>query len=322
MKFFKISLMLLAMLLLVVLSACGGANSKSKNNSEASKDAVTSSPAASTPASEVPKADPVTISMYVWEGISDPAKGGNYVGVKDEFEKLNPDIKIEFKTLAGTDEDIMKKLDVSMIAGDNTDIIFLKNPTFTQKYTAAGFLLSMNETAQAQGYDLEKTYGKYLNKIKDNVYSLPVGFSGNILYYNKKIFDDAKVAYPSNDLTWDQYIELAKKLTDSKKGIYGSYMQPWNHYLYLTASQKKVPAYKEDGSSNLDDPAFKEALQFFNDLSAVHKVQPNRAEMMSKKLDWDAFTTGKFAMNVVGGWQMGILSDQTTYPRDWKFGVV
>ena len=43
----------------------------------------------------------------------------------------------------------------------------------------------------------------------------------------KKYLDAAGVEYPTNDMTWDQYAELAKKLTDKDKGIYGTHYHTW-----------------------------------------------------------------------------------------------
>jgi multiple sugar transport system substrate-binding protein len=34
-----------------------------------------------------------------------------------------------------------------------------------------------------------------------------------VLYYNKAIFDEAKVAYPTDSWTWDDLLDAAKKLT-------------------------------------------------------------------------------------------------------------
>ena len=51
-----------------------------------------------------------------------------------------------------------------------------------------------------------------------------------------------------------------KKLTDEKAGIYGAYNPDWVHYNYMYAMQKGFSHYKEDGTSNYDDPLFKESV--------------------------------------------------------------
>lgn len=50
-------------------------------------------------------------------------------------------------------------------------------------------------------------------------YGIPFATNCTALLYNKDIFDKAGVKYPDENTTWDQFHEMAKKLT--KKGVYG-----------------------------------------------------------------------------------------------------
>ena len=45
-----------------------------------------------------------------------------------------------------------------------------------------------------------------------------------IMFYAKKIFDEAGVAYPKDDWTFDQFVEIAKKLTNADKRKFGYQM--------------------------------------------------------------------------------------------------
>ena len=42
---------------------------------------------------------------------------------------------------------------------------------------------------------------------------IPQNLSSLVVYYNKELFDAAGVAYPSDDWTWDDFVETAKALT-------------------------------------------------------------------------------------------------------------
>ena len=145
-----------------------------------------------------------------------------------------------------------------------------------------------------------------------------------LIYYNKKIFDEAGVPYPKAPWTWDDYVATAKKLTNRDKGIWGSYFNlAWEYYFYMIARQRGVSAYKKDGSSNYDDPAFRDALKFMYDLGETFKVQPTYKEYLANKYTWDTFASqGKFGMIYIGSWFTGLLTDPKTYPRDWKWGIV
>lgn len=261
----------------------------------------------------------VTINMFMQQAMVDSTFGK----AKEDFEKENPNVEIVFNMLPGDSVEAYAKQDLQVLSGDTTDIVFMANSNIQAKYLSANLLLPLNEVAKKAGYDMDTVFGKYLNKAADGTVSmLPYEVSMNMIYYNKKIFDDAGVPYPTGDWTWDEYVEIAKKLTDPTKDIYGSLMQSdWEYYGYIQAMQKKVPAYKEDGSSNLDDPAFAESLKFFKDLSDVYMVQPSLAEFKARKYQFDTFMSGKFGMQMIGSWFMGIAKDYSKYPRDWEIGM-
>ena len=42
------------------------------------------------------------------------------------------------------------------------------------------------------------------------------------LVYNTKLFDEAGVAYPTDQWTWDDFRNAAKKINDPAKKIYGT----------------------------------------------------------------------------------------------------
>ncbi|MBP2000075.1 multiple sugar transport system substrate-binding protein [Paenibacillus shirakamiensis] len=292
---------LLASMLLV--TACGNG---SKSDS------------ASTDSSEQGKKKERVVTVY------EDAKRAESVEVKkknEDFTKATG-IKVEMNVVPGDGIEVYKKIDVDMISGEKTDVIRLTNPILIDKYGSNGWLYSLDDLMKKENYDAKKIYGDYLPKFADGkTYVLPDQAGKWAVYYNKKIFDDAGVPYPSGNWTWNDYIATAKKLTNSAKGIYGSYMLDYDNYMYMLARQHNVSGYKADGTSNYDDPAFKEALKFFGDLGNVEKIQPSWLEFKSKKLSWDGFMSGSYGMHFIGTWYTNQFKDKTTYPRDWKVGI-
>ncbi len=290
----------------------------------------TSQPSAASPTSEATKAaetagtqETVTVKMLI----------GAKSASTDHWKQLaeatfqNTGIKLELVPIPGNDDaEIQKKLDVMLLSGDESDLFVIPNPTGYMKYVNGGFIRPLNDIAAKIGLDIEGVYGKYLTKDEQGVtYGLPYNVSKWLVFYNKKVFDDAKVPYPDSNVawTWSEYIETAKKLTsgEGKTKIYGSYMLDYDNYLYMQARQKNVPSYKADGTLNYDDPAFKESLKFFNDLGAVHKIQPGWLEFKTQKLAWDGFMSGKYGMHIIADWYAGLLTDAKSYPRDWQVGI-
>ncbi len=233
-------------------------------------------------------------------------------------------LRVDMQMIPGDPNDFFDKTDIAVMGGDTTDCIRLTNPLEIARYVNAGFLLPLDDMLKKAEYNAEGVYGKYLKRYDGKLLYLPYEQSIHAVYYNKKIFDEAGVPYPKAPWTWDDYVATAKKLTNKAKGIYGSYfMYDWEYYYYMIARQRNVPAYKKDGSSNYDDPAFREALAFMYDLGEVHKVQPTFKEFKALNYTWDTWAaTGKFGMICIGSWFTGLLTDLVTYPRDWDWGIV
>ena len=71
--------------------------------------------------------------------------------------------------------------------------------------------------------------------------------------YNKDLFDAAGVAYPTNDMTWDAYADLAKSMT--KEGVYGTHYHTW-----LSAVANWAVC---DGVNTLADKEYDDLLYFY-----------------------------------------------------------
>ncbi len=54
-----------------------------------------------------------------------------------------------------------------------------------------------------------------------DMYGLPSDAQSQIIAYNKKMFDDAGVAYPTDDWTWDDLVEMGKKITNADENKWG-----------------------------------------------------------------------------------------------------
>lgn len=240
-----------------------------------------------------------------------------------DLVKEKTGITIEFFVVPNVKAGEVDKTLVSLMAGDEIDLIYNTKPGLKAFYNA-GVLEPMNALAGNAGYDIKAVYGDYVPEFDGDVYGLPAFSDIWITLYNKQVFDDAGVPYPTAEgWTWEKYIETAKKLTDSSKGIYGSLMLDYDCYNYMYALQKGWEPYKADGTGNFDDPLFKEGLEFFYGLGNTDKIQPSILEFKASNTPWNAFmTTGQYGMFMCGGWVTSILNQFDKYPREWKAGIL
>jgi multiple sugar transport system substrate-binding protein len=136
-------------------------------------------------------------------------------------------------------------------------------------------------------------------------YAVPKDYDTIGLWYNKTLFDQAKVAYPDNTWDWNKLVEAAQKLTDPSKGIYGflagydDQQGFWNS-IYQNGGYVISPDKKKSG---YDQPATKEAIQWWVDLSQKYKVSPT-VQQFADTSGAQYFESGKAAMGCFGSWMV------------------
>ena len=233
-------------------------------------------------------------------------------------------IHVDVQPTPGEGDEHDAKVNIDLLAGGTIDVIPSTGDRRYQTRVAAGFLMPLNDVLEERGYDAEAVYGANLPVEDDGYYyGLPFKQELYCVFYNKDIFDNAGVPYPEGPWTWDDYVETAKKLTDPKKGIYGSFMDPDNPWYYFPAKQQDIPLYKEDGTCNFDTPEMREAVVWFRELGNTLKVQMSVEEMLAENASWNyyALAGDVLAMSPQGNWFTRLLNSQVDYPRDWKYGI-
>lgn len=149
-------------------------------------------------------------------------------------------------------------------------------------------------------------------------YGMPATFSDVVLYYNKKLFDAAAVAYPTASWTWADETAAAQKLTNKAAGVYGDY-QPVSFYeFYKALAQNGGSFLAPDGkSATFSDAKGIQAAKWL--IGKPGTVMPTVAEI-GGKADFDTalFKSGKLAMWHNGIWQMSGLADA----KDLSYDIV
>lgn len=202
-----------AVLSVGLLAGCSGNNNNAQNNA-----AATTAPAGTNAsASSEPSQEPVTLKWALW----DWEATAYYKPLIEAYQKEHPNVTIEYVDLGSTD--YMTMLSTQLSGGADLDILTIKDiPGYSN-------LVKQNHLEPLKGFMGTNSidpalYGGTVEQIEvnDEVYALPFRSDFWIVYYNKDLFDKAGVEYPSNDMTFDQYDELARKMTSgsgAEKGI-------------------------------------------------------------------------------------------------------
>ena len=248
-----------------------------------------------------------------------------YKAMNDAFT-AETGIEVVVEATADTgDDDHVIKVNIDLLAGGTIDVVETIGPRYYFARVDAGFFLPLNDELAKRGIDVEQIWGKYIEYRSDGkFYALPYKQEIFCTFFNKKVFDEANVAYPKSPWTWDDFVATALAITKNSNGkAYGAFMNldiPW---LYMLASQKGVPFYKEDGSCNFDHPEFAKALEWYKTLGNDLKVMMGAKEMKAAGVEWNYYATvDNIGMFVQGNWYTRLLNSQEDYPKDWQYGVV
>ena len=115
-------------------------------------------------------------------------------------------------------------------------------------------------------------------KFVDRQFVYPCNVYHTFILYNKNIFDKYGVPYPPEDLTWDQYIEIARKLTvyhnkDSKlPDIFGAAGVSAQTIIFELGGDY----FNESGTrSTVDTKPFVDAYEMLRDFYFKYNVEPS-----------------------------------------------
>ncbi len=159
--------------------------------------------------------------------------------------------------------------------------------------------------------DLSIYYEPVLNvgRIGDGLYGIPKDWTSRAIFYNKALFDAAGIDYPTNEWTWDEFVEVATALTQGEgpDKQYGFYT--WNNYYPLQGFvwSNGGDFISPDGTmatGYLDSPETIEALDWYIRLQTEHGVSPSGAEAETVGDASTLFINGKLALLENGIWPL------------------
>lgn len=233
-----ISLVLSAAMIASLLAGCGGAAVESAPATDVQEvaEAVQEEAPAPEPeaaAEEVTEeaAEPVTLKWAIWDESTTQYWGD----IKAAYEAKNPNVTIEMVDLGSTDYMTVLATELSG-SGSDFDVVTIKDVPGYATLVQKNAIIPLDDYISADGVDLSKYAGATDQVVVDGkLYELPFRNDFWVLFYNKDIFDAANVDYPTNDMTWAEYDELARKVTDTSFGsqIYGAHYHTWRSTVQL-----------------------------------------------------------------------------------------
>jgi multiple sugar transport system substrate-binding protein len=157
-------------------------------------------------------------------------------------------------------------------AGNVPDIVFTDYPNLSG-LLEFDYPQDLNEFVKAKqialgGVNPQMIEGGKRIGTKGELYALPFYMDRMMLFYNKDLFQKFGVPYPSDDMNYDEFIALVKRMTRLDGGIQYAGMRTIN--LHMTGTQWGYPVIDpKTGRASFQTDPWKKAITLFNDIASI-----------------------------------------------------
>jgi multiple sugar transport system substrate-binding protein len=261
------------------------------------------------------RAPEVTLTYMVWQLYDHEAEIERKLLVAP-FERMHPNIKIKNSVIPGF-QAYSQKLLTSFAAGQPPDV-FGMSVAYVWDYAHLKkvFDLQPHVNKDIKKSDYFLNIAKGTTTYQGDIYAFPFEWVCSVLYYNKDIFDRARIKYPDETWTYDHVLMAAKELTG--KGQYGFVSNSAHTMLDSLIVGNGGSVINGDYTRcTLDEPVAIDTIQWLVDLIHKYKVAPTADESKSIGLSASApFQSGKIGMLVDGSWNI-----ETTKSAGFRWGI-
>ena len=259
----------------------------------------------------------LVFSSYTWSGYEAAMQT-----LLDEFMVENPDIKVEGQFVP---DDYWTKLQTQVAGGTPPDVGIGDYGRLVQ-YAKSGVLLPISDMLELTDFPLDKMFADAVGQYRwaegdfdsgsesGELYGLPSDGQGQLFAYNKNMFDEAGVAYPTDEWTWDDLVAAGKAITNADENKWGFLIPGWGMWV------RGWFAFQADGSfatpdfktATFDSPGAMESIQWLWDLAYTHKIAPPPGLQAAT----NPFMSGQVAMTIDGIWWVSDFATITDFEWD------
>ncbi|GIP23313.1 ABC transporter substrate-binding protein [Paenibacillus sp. J22TS3] len=250
----------------------------------------------------------------------DPSFNGAALKIaKELYQKEHPDFDLEVVDMAKAD--LEQKLNTNLASGVKEglpDILLVNDPNI-QKYVTA-YPNTFADFTDKVDFTKFSPYKVEALKIDNKIYGVPFDIGVTGMFYRSDYLEQA--GYTAKDLeniTWDQYIEIGKKVKE-KTGKYMTTINPNDEALTSILLQSAGSWYiTPDNKGNfVNNPAMTETLRVYKAIadSGIAKPVTGWSEFVG------SFNAGDVATVVSGVWQVSSIMDAKDQSGKWRVAPI
>ena len=216
MKKKKLLSLMLAAVMAVSFAACGdketGGQSSQPSSSEGSKESPVSSETGSTQSGAEGGGDTVSMRVAWWGG---QERHNATIEALDKYaEAKGIEFSYEYTSWTSYFENL-----ATQAVGSNLPDVLQMSTTDIINYSRNGQIIDLQPFVDDGTIDISSIGQDSIGggMVDGHLAGFTSGYNTVTVAYNKQIFDQAKVAYPSDEWTWSEFIATAKAIYDATK---------------------------------------------------------------------------------------------------------
>lgn len=306
----KFNVIILCMILVTSLFA--GCGTKEKDQNDTKKTTTTKQTENKKDKQEEKE---VTLKVAIWDNSATTVEED----LAAKFTEKYPNIKVDYIDISSSE--YTNKLSIMLNGGADLDVFYIKDSDTSLSLYKKGQLFDMTTYAKESNIDISKYNGLAENfQFDGGLYGMPFRTDYYVLYYNKDIFDAANEPYPTNDMTWDEYAEIAARITagEGANKKYGALTHTWSDCVQNWAIQDGKNTKIADDYTFMK-PYYDRVLKMQNeDKSAL-----DYATLRTSNIHYSGpFLNEQVGMMPMGSWFMSmIINKKSEGETDINWGV-
>lgn len=227
-------------------------------------------------------------------------------GFIEEYNSQN-NTNVQVKLTSGQSKDI---INTRMSSNDKPDIFLLDSPADVAQYVKDDLLLDLTQYAEQSDWSSKLFEWAYnLSKTNDKIYTLPYGYEGMVLWYNKELMNELGLDAKSID-TLEEFENALQLAKDNKYTpiMLGAQDWPWAQEWYLSTmlsyTDRKLVKDTLQGvdGSTWENEEFKKTIELYKSWHDKGYLADGKSYVLTSDDAVNAFVNDKALFKLEGTW--------------------
>ncbi|UVI28690.1 ABC transporter substrate-binding protein [Paenibacillus spongiae] len=189
------------------------------------------------------------------------------------FQAMYPNIQLEVVSTESVfnAEDPVSEME-KLLKEQQPDALYLTEEQYAE-FAKKGLLYDLDAVVKQDQFDLDSFQPSVIELLKarggGKLYGLSPSFSSQVLYYNKDLFDQYGIPYPTDGMSWDEVMQLAERFPVKKDGddaLFGLFqssqtVDPFELIRTIGEAKGLIYADADAGTVSIESPEWKAIFQ-------------------------------------------------------------